>query len=113
MPDTRVTLRRHCAFSTRRNKFKKVKTPGNKIKIQYLNKKSSYVKCAQDKIKLKGISSPKSLNFMGLCKRKKNISRIYGGCLSGTSTKNRIIKAFLLEEKKIVKQFLKDKKKSS
>ncbi|ABW98129.1 rpl34 (nucleomorph) [Hemiselmis andersenii] len=111
MKDRRVVLRRHCPFSTRKNSFKKVKTPGNKIKIQYLDKKISKVVCAESKKKLNGISSPQSLGFMRLCKRKKKISRIYGGHLSGNSTKERIIKSFLLDEKKLVKKYNKEKKK--
>lgn len=109
MKDSRIVLRHHCPFSTKRNKFKKVKTPGNKITIHYLKKKASNPRCAETKIKLKGISTQKSLNFMRLCKRKKKISRIYGGYLSSESTKNRILKSFLTEEKKIVKKFLKNK----
>lgn len=109
MKDTRVVLRRHCPFPTKKNKFKKIKTPGNRINIQYLNKKSSNVRCAETKVKIKGVSSQKSLNFMRICKNKKKVSRIYGGYLSGRATQNRILKSFLTEEKKIVKKFLKNK----
>jgi large subunit ribosomal protein L34e len=109
MKDTRVVLRRHCPFPTKKNKIKRIKTPGNRINIQYLNKKSSNVRCAETQVQIKGVSSQRSLNFMRICKNKKKVSRIYGGHLSARATQNRILKSFLIEEKKIVKKFLKNK----
>ncbi|AFP65342.1 60S ribosomal protein L34 (nucleomorph) [Chroomonas mesostigmatica CCMP1168] len=113
MSDSRVIFRKHSPYATRKNKFKTIKTPGKKLNILYIKKKISKIKCGDQKTILNGIQTPKSLNFVNLCKRKKKISRIYGGCLSGKSVKERITKAFLLEEKKIVKKFMTPKYKKT
>jgi large subunit ribosomal protein L34e len=111
MTDMRVVLRKHSPYTSKKNKHKISKTPGKKFNIIYTKNKNSKVRCGDQKTILKGIQTPTSLNFVSLCKRKKTISRIYGGCLSSNSVKERIIKAFLLEEKKIVKKFIKQRKK--
>jgi len=41
-------------------------------------------------------------------KRSKSVARAYGGCLSGGAVRDRIIRAFLVEEQKIVKKVLKN-----
>jgi len=48
-----------------------------------------------------------------LSKRKKTISRAYGGCLSIQALKKNITKAFLIEEKKLAKKVLKLSKKNT
>nr|UXY87963.1 60S ribosomal protein L34 [Cryptomonas curvata] len=111
MSDLRIQLRRHCPFSGKKNFFKKIRTPGKKLSIIYQKKKTNFVKCTQTKIKLTGIKKHSSFNFMSLSKNKKKVSRIYGGCLSASSLKERIIKAFLVEERKIVKRVLKGQEK--
>jgi large subunit ribosomal protein L34e len=113
MLDSRIQLRRHCSFNRKKKNFKKIKTPGKKISIIYRKKKTNHVKCSQTKTILTGIKKHSSFNFMSISKNKKKISRIYGGNLSGNSLKERIIKAFLVEEQKIVKRVLKSREKKS
>jgi len=43
-------------------------------------------------------------------KRQRRVSRAYGGHLSSQAVKDRIIRAFLIEEVKIVKKYMNDKK---
>ena len=42
-----------------------------------------------------------------IAKKKKSVNRIYGGALSHRVVKERIVRAFLIEEQKIVKKVLK------
>lgn len=53
---------------------------------------------------------PKSLATTKKAARK--VSRAYGGNLCGTCVKNRITRAFLIEEQKIVKAFMKQRGKA-
>ena len=49
------------------------------------------------------------LKMMSISKRLKTVSRAYGGTLCGNAVRERIIRAFLIEEQKIVKMVLKKK----
>ena len=42
-----------------------------------------------------------------MAKNKKSVTRSYGGVLSGGAVRERIVRAFLVEEQKIVKKVLK------
>ena len=44
---------------------------------------------------------------MSISKRQKTVSRAYGGTLCGSAVRERIVRAFLIEEQKIVKKVLK------
>uniref|UniRef100_A0A1I7WMG5 Large ribosomal subunit protein eL34 n=1 Tax=Heterorhabditis bacteriophora TaxID=37862 RepID=A0A1I7WMG5_HETBA len=45
-----------------------------------------------------------------LRKNQRTVSRTYGGCLSANAVKERIVRAFLVEEQKIVAKVLKSRK---
>nr|ACN35535.1 unknown [Zea mays] len=45
-----------------------------------------------------------------LARNQRTVNRPYGGVLSGTAVRERIIRAFLVEEQKIVKKVLKIQK---
>jgi len=98
--------RRHC-YATRSNKVRKVKTPGGRLIFQYAKKRTSAPKCGATGVMLQGISAQRSNTLPHIAKRHKNVSRIYGGHLSHGIVKERIIRAFLIEEQKIVKKVLK------
>jgi large subunit ribosomal protein L34e len=83
------------------------KTPGNRLRVLSIKKKTSQPKCKISNTVLKGIKREKANSFMNSCKRKKSISRPYGGVISGSIVEKRIKKAFLIEEQKIVKTILK------
>ena len=40
MLDRRVTYKRRASYRTKSNRFRKVKTPGGKLAIQYIKKKT-------------------------------------------------------------------------
>ena len=45
--------------------------------------------------------------YKRISKRQKNVSRAYGGSRCGNCVRQRIVRAFLIEEQKIVKKVLK------
>eukprot|EP00877_Chromochloris_zofingiensis_P014337 jgi/Chrzof1/9157/Cz03g38040.t1 len=47
---------------------------------------------------------PSDISSKRLSKKNKTVNRIYGGCLAHGVVKERIIRAFLIEEQKIVKK---------
>ena len=47
--------------------------------------------------------------YRGLQRCKRTVSRAYGGCLSATAVRERIVRAFIVEEQKIVKRLLESK----
>eukprot|EP00188_Purpureofilum_apyrenoidigerum_P003485 Plantae.Rhodophyta-Purpureofilum_apyrenoidigerum.ctg36679.p1 GENE.Plantae.Rhodophyta-Purpureofilum_apyrenoidigerum.ctg36679~~Plantae.Rhodophyta-Purpureofilum_apyrenoidigerum.ctg36679.p1 ORF type:complete len:114 (+),score=29.66 Plantae.Rhodophyta-Purpureofilum_apyrenoidigerum.ctg36679:137-478(+) len=112
MPDNRVTLRKRSSFRTRSNRVKKVKTPGGKLTVHYLKKKGSKPKCGDTGHDLHGISVVRPKKLMKLSKPKKTVTRVYGGCLSAKAVRSRIIRAFLIEERLIVKNVMKNQKAS-
>lgn len=50
--------------------------------------------------------------YKRLAKNKKTVNRAYGGVLSAGAVRERIIRAFLVEEQKIVKKVLKTQAKA-
>jgi large subunit ribosomal protein L34e len=105
MRSHRFHLIKKSSYSTTRNRVRLSKTPGNKIKILYLKKKISSPICNNDKIKIKGVKIAGLRKFSHFCKRKKKVSRAYGGCLSAHSVRERIKKAFLIEEQGMIKKY--------
>ena len=73
---------------------------------QYRDKKASYPKCPVSGQRLAGIKSlrPAKYSKKRMAKREKTINRAYGGCLAHGVVRERIVRAFLLEERKIVKK---------
>jgi len=96
MLDRRVTYKRRASYRTKSNKFRTVKTPGGKLAIQYVHKKSP----------VNGLSGVKSARPQ-LMKRMsyscRTVSRPYGGVLSHIEVRERITRAFLIEEIKSIK----------
>jgi large subunit ribosomal protein L34e len=89
MPDARVTLRRRSPYCTRSNRFKKIRTPGGKLTIQYLKKRGSVPKCGDTGAPLFGVAVRRPKELMRLSKPKKTVSRCYGGALSAKAVRNR------------------------
>lgn len=46
--------------------------------------------------------------YANISKTKKTVSRAYGGSVSANAVKEKIIRAFLVEEQKVVKRVLKE-----
>ncbi|KAA8495412.1 60S ribosomal protein L34 [Porphyridium purpureum] len=110
MADKRVTLRRRHSYATKSNRIKKVKTPGAKLVVHYHVKRGKTPVCGDTGERLNGIKSARPAEKMRMSRPKKNVSRVYGGHLSGKAVRDRIVRAFLIEEQKIVKKVLKSQK---
>eukprot|EP00900_Chrysochromulina_parva_P002776 jgi/Chrpa1/1249/Chrysochromulina_OHIO_Genome00013414-RA len=103
----RCTYRRRKSFNTASNNVRKVKTPGGELKLHYVGKKGSGPRCGDCKKKLHGIPALRPSEYKRISKRQKNVSRPYGGSRCATCVRERIVRAFLIEEQKIVKKVLK------
>lgn len=105
----RVTLRRRNPFNTKSNNIKQIKTPGGKIRVQHIKKKATAPKCGETGVQLPGIKALRPREYANVPRRYRTVNRAYGGSLCGEAVKDRIIRAFLSEEQKIVKRVLKEK----
>jgi len=86
-----------------------VKTPGGKLVVQYQKKPTKHARCGATGVVLHGLPQrrPSEVSAKRLAKRHKTVNRIYGGHLSHAVVRERIVRAFLIEEQKIVKKVLK------
>lgn len=103
----RVTYRRRLSYNTKSNKIRLVKTPGGRLAVQYIKKKASKPKCGDTGALLSGVPALRPREYSRISKSKKSVSRAYGGCLSAGAVRDRIVRAFLIEEQKIVKAVIK------
>ena len=110
--DARIQYRRRHCYRTRSNIVKAVKTPGGRIVAHYHKKKASVPRCAEAgcNLALAGIKALRPHQYKKTSKGNKTVSRAYGGSLCGPCVRTRIVRAFLIEEQKIVKQVLAKKK---
>jgi large subunit ribosomal protein L34e len=69
----------------------------------YLKKKRTVPRCAVTKEKLHGITPSRPSERPRMAKRLKTVRRAYGGVLSHKALRERIIRAFLIDEQKVVK----------
>lgn len=69
----------------------------------YLKKARTVPKCGQCKEKLKGIQPTRPSERPRLSRRLKTVSRTFGGVLCHRCLRERIIRAFLIDEQKLVK----------
>lgn len=104
----RVTYRRRLSYNTSSNKIRKVKTPGSKVVVQYVQKRGHGPRAPHDSCdcgkRINGIAQLRPFAYKKLSKRQKTVSRPYGGVLCAGCVKSRIVRAFLLEEIKSIKQ---------
>ncbi|CAF9937325.1 MAG: 60S ribosomal protein L34 [Alectoria fallacina] len=126
----RLAYRRRNPYNTRSNKVRIVKTPGGKLQYQHTKKKGSPPKCGDCGTKLPGVSlshaptSPfqstsrrdavllipalRPREYAQISRPKKTVQRAYGGSRCANCVKDRVVRAFLIEEQKIVKKVLKE-----
>ncbi|KAH7730990.1 60S ribosomal protein L34 [Aphelenchoides avenae] len=105
----RLTYRRRLPYNTSSNKVKVSKTPGGRNVYLYRKKSGNVPKCGDTGVPLKGIRAARPRKLSKLTKRLKTVTRTYGGCLSPQAVRQRIIRAFLVEEQKIANKILKAK----
>ncbi|CAL5423723.1 unnamed protein product [Camellia sinensis] len=81
------------------------KTPGGKLVYQSTKKRASGPKCPVTGKRIQGIPHlrPAEYKRSRLSRNRRTVNRAYGGVLSGGAVRERIIRAFLVEEQKIVK----------
>ena len=107
MTDSRWTRQgtRH-SYNTASHKVRGVRMPGGALKSQRVAKTSKGVRCMDCKQTLPGIKHLKSTAYRRTTKRERTVSRCYGGSACHTCVRQRIVRAFLLEEQKAVKKVL-------
>ncbi|AQZ13331.1 RPL34A (YER056C-A) and RPL34B (YIL052C) [Zygosaccharomyces parabailii] len=109
----RVTYRRRNPYNTRSNKIRVVKTPGGVLHSQHVKKLVSRPKCGDCGVALPGIAAVRPRAYATLSKTSKSVSRVYGGSRCANCVKERIVRAFLIEEQKIVKKVVKEQTEAS
>ena len=94
--------------NTRSNKIKVVKTPGGILRAQHVKKLATRPKCGDCGSARQGISTLRPRQYATVSKTHKTVSRAYGGSRCANCVKERIVRAFLIEEQKIVKKVVKE-----
>ena len=89
----------------------RVRTPGNKLVFQYIGKTGKSRRCGDCGCALPGIARVRPYQLRNMSRNQKRVSRAYGGSRCGNCVRKRILRAFLLEEQKIVKRVLREKRK--
>lgn len=113
--DHRVTTVKRHAYRTKSNRVKTVRAPGGRFTAQYHKKNRHGVVCGDagcDTV-LPGIKHMDTNGYKTAKKREKTVSRAYGGRSCAGCVKDRILRAFLIEEAKIVKKVLAEKRASA
>ncbi|KJE89487.1 50S ribosomal protein L34e [Capsaspora owczarzaki ATCC 30864] len=103
----RLTYRRRHSYKTSSNLVRVVKTPGGVLRYIYQKKAGTVPKCGDCSQTLIGLPALRPKEWAGVSKTKKSVNRAYGGSRCGTCVRDRILRAFLLEEQKIVKRMVK------
>mmetsp|Transcript_15689 Transcript_15689/g.23518 ORF Transcript_15689/g.23518 Transcript_15689/m.23518 type:complete len:134 (+) Transcript_15689:67-468(+) len=111
--NNRVTYRRRHSYNTKSNKIKLVKTPGGRLTVQYRRKTSAGPSCGDCGKHLHGIPALRPKEYSRLSKRQKTVARAYGGNRCAGCVRTRIVRAFLIEEQKVVKSVLNNQPKAS
>jgi large subunit ribosomal protein L34e len=138
--DKRITYRRRHSYNTRSNKIRKFRTPGGKLAIQYRTKSAAGPHCGDCGKSIQGVSvvalphggevlalipHPLSLldcpqiphlrsaAYARLARHERTVNRPYGGSRCAHCTRERVMRAFILEEQQIVKKMLAEKLKAS
>merc|ERR1719453_122809 len=100
MLERRITYRRNSAYRTRSNNFRPVKTPGGRLRLHLIKK---HVKGNR----LQGLKVARPHTLKRMTSSKRTVSRAYGGVFNATEVKERIMRAFLIEEFKRFKNISK------
>ena len=82
MLDRRVTYKRRASYRTKSNRFRKVKTPGGKLAIQYIKKKTSGTG-------MQGVKVARPTQMRKMTRVSRTVSRPYGGVLTHQEVRER------------------------
>ncbi|KAL4732369.1 hypothetical protein ACLX1H_001384 [Fusarium chlamydosporum] len=99
-------------YNTSSNRTRVIKTPGGDIRLLHIKKRGTVPKCGDCGSKLIGIPALRPREYSQISKPKKTVQRAYGGSRCGNCVRDRIVRAFLIEEQKIVKKVLKEQEQS-
>merc|ERR1712224_855331 len=86
-----------------------LRTPGGKLVLHTVKKKASGPKCGDCGKRIIGVPALRPVEYRRLKKRERRVNRAYGGSRCAGCTRTRVIRAFLIEEQKCVKQVLAEK----
>merc|ERR1711957_393462 len=88
-------------------------TPGGRLVNQVVKKKAKGPACGDCGKRLIGIPCLRPMEYSRLKKREKRVNRAYGGSRCAKCVRTRVVRAFLIEEQKCVKQVLAEKMSSA
>ncbi|KAG9239025.1 60S ribosomal protein L34 [Amylocarpus encephaloides] len=108
MASSRLTYRRRNPYNTKSNKTRIIRTPGGELRYLHIKKQGTSPKCGDCGIKLPGIPALRPREYATISRPKKTVQRAYGGSRCANCVRDRIVRAFLIEEQKIVKKVLKE-----
>lgn len=112
MVNNRVHYLRQHTYTTRSNKIRKVRTPGGRLTVQYIKKTSKGPQTSFGvKTRLSGLKQLSNSDNWRAARNSRRIARAYGGVITPNELKERIMRAFLIEEVKVVKSMVKSSKK--
>ncbi|EHK21409.1 hypothetical protein TsFJ059_009270 [Trichoderma semiorbis] len=112
MASHRVTYRRRNGYNTRSNRTRVIKTPGGDLRVLHIKKRGTAPKCGDCGSKLPGVPALRPREYAQISKPQKTVQRAYGGSRCGNCVRDRIVRAFLIEEQKIVKKVMKEQEAS-
>ncbi|CAG8450537.1 5303_t:CDS:2 [Acaulospora morrowiae] len=107
----RLTYRRRLSYNTKSNRVKVIKTPGGKLTWLYEKKPAKGPRCGDCGTRLAGIPALRPRQYARISKRQKSVQRAYGGSRCAKCVRDRIVRAFLIEEEKIAKKVIKSQTK--
>ncbi|KAL1591187.1 hypothetical protein WHR41_00129 [Cladosporium halotolerans] len=111
MPGNRLTYRRRQPYNTVSNKVRVVRTPGGEHRYLHIKKRGTSPKCGDCGVKLPGIPALRPREYAQISRPKKTVQRAYGGSRCANCVRDRVVRAFLIEEQKIVKKVMKEAEK--
>merc|ERR1712151_45498 len=87
-------------------KIRQVRTPGGRLVAHYVTKKAKFPGngTIASTAKLAGLKRMRPTAYKTLSKHSRSVSRAYGGVLTHTETRMRIIRSFLIGEVQNVKK---------
>jgi large subunit ribosomal protein L34e len=105
----RVVYRRENNFNTKSNKTKIVKTPGARLTVHVIKKAAKGPRCGDCKSKIIGVPCLRPFEYRRLAKTQRTVARAYGGSRCMSCVRDRVKRAFFLEEQKAVKAIIAEK----
>ncbi|KAH8599684.1 putative 60S ribosomal protein L34 [Bisporella sp. PMI_857] len=113
MASNRLTYRRRNPYNTKSNKVRVVKTPGGSLRYLHIKKAGTAPKCGDCGIKLPGIPALRPREYSQISRPRRPFSAHMADRDVANCVRDRIVRAFLIEEQKIVKKVLKESNKRS